>query len=121
MSPALRFVPAVKVAVLVAFIGGSAIGYVWQKNQIIELGRKIKERENRLTQLREANQKLSKQLNTLRYPPVLQRRIKELNLNLVQPAQSQILRLVETTAGEAPGGRDLLLAGRNAVPGAITK
>jgi cell division protein FtsB len=120
LSPALRFIPAVKAAVLCAFIGGSAIGYVWQKNQIIDLGRKIREKEHRLTELREANQKLSKQLITLRSPPYLARRARELNLNLVQPAQTQILRLMETTAGEAEPGKALLLAGPNAgtTPGA---
>ena len=116
LSPALRFVPAVKAAVLCAFIGGSAIGYVWQKNQILELGRRIKEKENRLAQLRQANQKLSRQLVTLRSPPYLDRRVRELNLNLGQPTQVQILRLVETTAGEAPAAKDLLLAGRNGGP-----
>jgi hypothetical protein len=112
-SAAIRFVPVLKAAVLCAFIGGSAIGYVWQKNQIIDLGRKIKERENRLTQLREANLKLSKQLVTLRSPAYLERRLREMNLNLAQPAQTQILRLMETPVGEPGPRNDLLLAGRN--------
>jgi hypothetical protein len=115
-SAAIRFVPAVKAALLCAFIGGSAIGYVWQKNQLIDLGRRIKERENRLAQLREANLKLSKQLVTLRSPAYLERRIKELNLDLIQPAQKQILRLLETPVGGAEPRNDLLLAGRNTGP-----
>jgi len=116
-SAAVRFVPALKTALLCAFIGGSAIGYVWQKNQIIDLGRKVKEKENRLTALREANLKLSKQLGTLHSPAYLERRIKELNLGLAQPAQAQILRLVETPPGEPMARNDQLLAGR--APGAI--
>jgi hypothetical protein len=114
-------VPAMKAALLCAFIGGSAIGYVWQKNQLIDLGRKIKERENRLAQLREANLKLSKQLVTLRSPGYLERRIRELNLNLSQPAQSQILRLLETPLGEAEPRNDPLLAGRNTGPNPPTQ
>jgi cell division protein FtsB len=111
-SAAIRFAPALKAVLLCAFLGGSSIGYVWQKNQLIDLGRRIKEREASLAQLREANLKLSKQLATLRSPAYLERRLKELNLPLTLPAQSQILRLVETSAGEAAAARDSMLAGR---------
>ena len=111
-SVALRFMPAMKAAVLCAFLGGSAIGYVWQKNQIIDLGRKIKERETRLGQYREANLKLGKQVVTLRSPAYLERRLKELNLNLVQPAQTQILRFREVPLEEADIGEPML-AGRH--------
>jgi hypothetical protein len=110
-SVAVRLVPALKAALLCAFLGGSAIGYVWQKNQLIDLGRKIKEKENRLGQLREANQKLSKQLVMLRSPAVLERRLREMNLPLAQPSQTQILRIVETLPGEAAPRTDLLLVG----------
>ncbi len=120
-AAAVHFSTVLKVVLLCTLIGGSAIGYVWQKNQIIDLGRKIKERENRLTQLRDANQKLTRQLLTLRSPPYLERRVKELKLDLVQPAQSQILRLVETPAGEPPAGKDLLLAGKSAGPAAASR
>src|SRR5512135_2006209 len=113
-SAAIRFVPALKAAVLCAFIGGSAIGYVWQKNQIIELGRKIRDKENRLAQLKDANQKLAKQLDTLRSSAYLERRLRELKLDLVQPAQTQILRLPEAPLGEAGPVSSRFLAGRNA-------
>ncbi|MBI5388383.1 MAG: hypothetical protein HZA90_27275 [Verrucomicrobia bacterium] len=112
-SAAIRFLPALKAALLCAFIGGSAIGYVWQKNQIIDLGRKIKERENRLVQLRDANLKLSKQLVTLRSSAYLERRLKELNLHLVRPGEAQILRIPETPPGETRPRNGLLVADRN--------
>jgi hypothetical protein len=115
-SAVVRFEPALKVAVLCAFLGGSAIGYVWQKNQLIDLGRKIKARETRLLQLQETNRKLSKQLVTLRSPAYLERKVKELNLDLVQPAQTQILRLMETPLGEAEPRSGLMLAGPPAGP-----
>ena len=111
-SSAVRFKPAMKAAVLCALIGGAALGYVWQKNQNIELGRSLREREGRLAALRADNDKLSKQLDTLRLPAFLERRSKELNLQLVQPNQSQILRLIEVPPGDPPGGSDLLLVGR---------
>ena len=34
----IRFGPALKASFLCLLIGGSAIGYVWQKNQIYRLG-----------------------------------------------------------------------------------
>ena len=112
-SAAVRFVPALKAALLCAFIGGSAIGYVWQKNQLIDLGRKIREKESRLAQFRQANEKLSKQLVTLRSPAYLERRLKEMNIHLVRPSELQILRIVETPPGESVPRNGPLLADRN--------
>ena len=94
-TAAVRFVPALQAALVCLLIGGSAVGYVWQKNQIHDLGRQIRESEIKLEKLREGNGKLSRQLMTLRSPQMLERRIKELNLGLVQPAPSQMLRIVE--------------------------
>jgi hypothetical protein len=111
-SSAVRFKPAMKAAVLCALIGGAALGYVWQKNQNIELGSRYQLGERRLKELKLANTKLSRQLDTLRLPAFLERRAKELNLQLVQPSQAQILRLVEAPPGEAAAGSDLLLVGR---------
>jgi hypothetical protein len=91
-----RFGPAI-VALIVCFvIGGTAIGYVWEKNQLHGLGREIKERENRLGQLQRENKIRADHLATLVSPPVLDARVKRMNLGLVQPALSQIVRLVET-------------------------
>jgi hypothetical protein len=112
-SAAIRFAPALRTVVLCAFIGGSAVGYVWQKNQIASLGRQLKERETRLDRLDEANAKLSKQLVTLRSPTQIERRLKELNLPLGQPGQLQILRLPETLPGEATPEAELLMAERH--------
>ena len=95
-TAAVRFVPALKAALLCLLLGGSAVGYVWQKNQIHDLGRQIREGEIKLEKLREANGKLGRQLMTLRSPQMLERRSKELGLGLVQPAPSQIMRIVET-------------------------
>ena len=120
-SAAIRFVPALKAALLCAFIGGSAIGYVWQKNQLIDLGRKIREKENRLGQLRQANDKWAKQLVTLRSPAYLVRRMNELNLPLAQPNQAQILRIVEAPLGEQTPRNGPLLADRSPRPAPALK
>ena len=101
---AVRFVPAMKAALICLLLGGSAIGYVYQKNQIFELGRQIQKSEQRLSALREGNVKLEKSLLTLQSTVYLEQRVKQLNLGLVQPAQSQILTLVEVPPGAAPKG-----------------
>jgi len=91
----LRFGPALKAFLLCFFIGGSGVGYVWQKNQLDELGKQIKQRELHLNVLAVQNEKSKKQLATMRSPAFLENRIKELNLGLVQPQPNQIWRLPE--------------------------
>ena len=71
------------------------VGYVWQKNQIYDLGQQIRKREHELADLQTQNDKLRRQLAWLGSPPNLEARIKELNLGLVQPQPSKIWRLKE--------------------------
>jgi cell division protein FtsB len=101
-AAAIRFGPALKAFVLCLLIGGSGVGYVWQKNQILELGQQMKKRETALKTLLDQNDKLRKQLATMHSPKFLEARIKELNLGLVQPQPGQILRLLEPSQ-ELPG------------------
>ncbi|HEY2951789.1 MAG TPA: hypothetical protein VGK40_04350, partial [Verrucomicrobiae bacterium] len=56
-STAIRLVPALKAFFLCLLIGGAGVGYVWQKTQILELGRQITQREARLDQLQWENKK----------------------------------------------------------------
>jgi hypothetical protein len=100
-SAAIRFGPTLKALLLCLLIGGAGVGYVWQKDQIYQLGRQIKHREVHLRELVDQNEKLRKQLGTMRSPALLEARIKELNLGLVQPEQAQVWRLPEPSA-EAP-------------------
>jgi hypothetical protein len=94
-SAAVRFGPALKALVLCLVIGGSGIGYVWQKNQIYELGRQIKQREIRLGEFEDQNKKLRDRLAVLRSPAMLDARVRELKLGLALPQPSQVLRLFE--------------------------
>ena|SRR5215472_2688090 len=94
-SAAIRFGPALKALLLCLLIGGSGVGYVWQKSQIQELGKQLIARERQLAKLDEAIEKVRKQLGTLRSPQYLEKRIKDLNLGLVAPQPSQIWRLNE--------------------------
>src|SRR5512137_1206391 len=94
-SAAIRFGPALKAFMLCLLIGGSGVGYVWQKDQISQLGRQIKKREVRLGELIYQGEKLRTQLGTMRSPRKLERRIQDLGLGLVAPQQTQKLRLTE--------------------------
>jgi hypothetical protein len=102
-AAAVRFAPAVKAFVLCAVIASAGVGYVWQKQQINDLGRQILEREKRVIALREQNEKLRRQLATLRSPQFVELRIKELNLGLVPPQAGQVWRLAEPAA-DLPAG-----------------
>ena len=101
-SAAVRFGPAIKALLLCLLLGGSGVGYVWQKDQIAQLGQEIKQRELRLARVQDQNEKLKKQLATMRSPRFLEARIKELNLGLAQPQAGQVWCLSEP-APEAPG------------------
>jgi hypothetical protein len=96
-SAAIRFGPALKALLLCLLICGSALGYVWQKEQIYELGQQIRKREIRLKDLEKQNDKLRGELAFMRSPPYLQDRVKRLNLGLVAPDPSQVWYLPEPT------------------------
>jgi len=94
-SAAIRFGPALKALLLCLVIAGLAVGYVWQKGQIYQLGRQITSSETRLAQLRDENQRLGDQLAVLRSPMMVDQRVHELNLGLVPAVPTQVYRLVE--------------------------
>jgi cell division protein FtsB len=96
----VRLVPALYAFLLCAGIAIAGVGYVWQKQQINELGKQILAREKKLDELRDQSEKLRRQLATLRSPQFIEMRIKELNLGLVQPQPNQVWRLSEP-AGDA--------------------
>jgi len=97
-SAAIRFGPALKAFLLCLLIGGSGVGYVWQKNQILELGRQFKKQETTLVDLKNQNEKMRRQLASLRSPAMVEQRVKDLNLGLVLPRENQILRLPEPSS-----------------------
>jgi len=68
---------------LCLLIGGSGVGYVWQKGQINELGKQRLKREQHLAELLKQNEKLTTQLNTMRLPWMLEKNIADLKLGLV--------------------------------------
>src|SRR5882672_2752612 len=100
-SAAIRFGPTLKALLLCLLIGGSGVGYVWQKNQIYQLGQQIKKRELCLEKLEQQNEKLKNQLGTMRTVQYLEKRIKDLNLGLAAPQPSLVWQLAEP-ARESP-------------------
>jgi cell division protein FtsB len=94
----IRFGPVLKVVLLCSLIGGSAIGYVWQKNQIDRLGTQIREREKSLAKMKRDNENLGNQIGMLRSPVMIDRRAKELNLGLAPAQPLQVVRVVETAS-----------------------
>ena len=97
LAAAIRFGPALKASFLCLLIGGSAVGYVWQKNEIYRLGQQIRQRETKLAQLQNDNKRLSDQISILHSPVMIDRRAKELNLGLTPATPMQVVRLTEAT------------------------
>jgi hypothetical protein len=99
---AIRFGPALKASFLCLLIAGSAIGFVWQKNEIRHLDRQIREHENQLDQLVRDNRMLADQLAEMRLPVMVDQRVRELKLGLspAQPGQKFVLVEPVSTASE---------------------
>ena len=114
-SAAIRFGPAIKAFLLCVLIGGSGVGYVWQKSQINELGTQISKREHELAALRTQNEKQRKALAMMYSLPSLEARIKELNLGLV-PQPSQVWRLTEPAADPPKAGGDSPYVAQQRIP-----
>jgi hypothetical protein len=89
-SAAIRFGPALKAFLLCLLIGGSGVGYVWQKDQVSQLGQQIKKREVHLKGLVYQNEKLRKQLGEMRSPAALEKCIQRLGLGLGRPQPMQV-------------------------------
>ena len=106
-AAAIRFAPALKASFLCLLIGGSAVGYVWQKNEIYRLGKMQLEREKKLDQLKRDNEALARQVAILHSSVILDRRVKELNLGLAPATPMQVVRLTETPVAPEKNSRQL--------------
>ncbi|MGC9940370.1 MAG: septum formation initiator family protein [Verrucomicrobiota bacterium] len=94
-SASIHFGPVIKVVLVCSLFCGSAVGYVWQKNEIIRLGRQISEREKKLAQLQDDNDRLGSQVAILHSPVMIDERTKQLNLGLVPEQPGQVVYLHE--------------------------
>jgi uncharacterized protein HemX len=120
-SSAIRLGPVLKALLLCLVIGGSGVGYVWQKEQINCLSQQIDKRGARLTELLEENESRKRLLANLRSPACLEARIKELNLGLVQPQPTQIWHLSEPPRQWPPPARDPQYAAQEGRPPAARR
>jgi hypothetical protein len=94
-SGAVWFLPALKAFLLCLLLGGTAVGYVYQKNRIYELGRQITARETRLERLKWENKLRAGQLADMQLPHKLAERVREQRLGLVPPQPGQVVWLAE--------------------------
>src|SRR5947199_10481015 len=94
------FVPALKAILLCLLLGGSAVGYVLQKNKLYELGRQITKREVLLDRLKGENNLRASQLANLQIPQRLNERVKDQKLGLYPPQPGQWILLFEPPAQE---------------------
>lgn len=112
----VRLVPALKTFLLCLLIGGSAAGYVLQKNTIYELGKQIREKEAVLERLKWENRIRANQLADLQSPTKLAERVREKRLGLTMTQPSQVIWLNEHGMQAAGSGRpadaELLVTGK---------
>jgi hypothetical protein len=76
-------------------LGGSAVGYVLQKNELHELGRAITRREAVLERLKWDNKMYAQHLANLQLPQNIADRARKQNLGLAQPQPGQTIWLPE--------------------------
>jgi cell division protein FtsL len=96
-AASIRFGPALKAMLLCLLIAGSAVGYVWQKSQVFQLGKQIREMETHLTQVVRDNQTLGRQIDDLSSKVNLEARARALGLAPAQPGQ--VVRLSDAAPG----------------------
>jgi hypothetical protein len=92
--------PVLKALVICLLLGGSAVGYVLQKNKLHELGRQIAKREAVLNGLKAENKLRAMQLANLQLPRKIEERVKDQKLGLVRMPAVQMIWLPEPTAVE---------------------
>jgi len=100
-SASIRFGPALAAFFACFVIACAAVGYVWQKGQIYQLGKQIRQKEIRLTQLQKEDDQREKDLADLRSPLKLDARARQLSLGLVPAQPMQIVRLAEPSISAA--------------------
>ncbi len=116
-SATIRFGPAIKAGVICLLIGGSGVGYVWQKEQIVKLSKERERFRAELQRSEDTNEKLRKQLAVMQGAQFLVSKIKELNLGLIPQQQTQVWRLPEPVADASPLPHQFPLQASRPLPG----
>src|SRR5437773_11714547 len=100
-SGAVWLIPALKAGVLCTMLGGSAVGYVLQKNELHELGRAITKREAVVERLKWENKMKAQQLANLQLPRNIADRVRHQRLPLGAPQPGQTIWLPEPISDAA--------------------
>jgi hypothetical protein len=99
-GPSVNYGTLLKVFLMCSLIGGAGVGYVWQQQQVLALGKQMLTAERRLDDLRRQNDKLLRTWATLQSPRMLEEQVKKLNLGLGPPSPEQVMHINETTAAQ---------------------
>lgn len=111
-APSVRLGPVFKAVVACFCIGLAGVGYVWQKNQLLALGKQMKKKEERLEQLQLENQERQRRLTHFRSPVYLEKRIKALRLGLTTPHPGQVVTLEDAGVSDAAKRREVYMVKR---------
>ena len=87
-SGAVWLIPALKAGVLCSMLGGSAVGYVLQKNVLHDLGQNITKREALLERLKWENKMRAQHLANSQLPIHIEQRVREQKLPLGKAQQT---------------------------------
>jgi len=101
--------PVLKAGLICLLLGGSAVGYVLQKNKLHELGRQIGKREVVLYKLQWENKLRATQLANLQLPRRIEERVNEQKLGLVRAPAVQMIWLLEPAAEKSNDAPSLVV------------
>ncbi len=107
-SAEVRFGPALKALMMCLLIGGAAVGYVFQKEQVRELGQEEHVLRVRLERLRLHNGKLATELARMESPAAIERAVRRHHLDLGLPHPAQVVVLPAPGILAAPERAPLL-------------
>ena len=88
----------VKALFFCVVLGGLAMGYVWQKSQIHQIGILLNKKEVRLELLKGENERWSQMRAEMRSTQKLYERVNKLGLGLMMPTPEQVLKLSDLTS-----------------------
>ena len=83
----------IRAVLLCLLLGGTAMGYVWQKSQIHQIGTEVRKKEMRLELLKGDNEGWQQMRAEMRSTQNLYDRVRKLGLGLAMPQPEQVLRL----------------------------
>ncbi len=110
--------PVVRAALLCIFLGGSAIGYVWQTQQVAKLGVERRQKETALARIESENALKRHQYDLQLQPRALEERVRTLRLPIGPHQPGQVIHVSEPAGSPvAPARVNDGLAASDAKPG----